>query len=61
MFHVHGHFDQYLPLHHLTLPEILNCECDTLAGIALEDGLSSGGFISRVFPGEDVVVAFWCL
>jgi hypothetical protein len=56
MFHVHGHLDQYLPLDQLTSPERLNCECDKLAGIALDEGLATGRFISRVLPGEDLVV-----
>jgi hypothetical protein len=56
MIHVHGHLDQYLPLDLLTSIERLNCECDKLAGIALDEALLSGQFISRVFPGEDLVV-----
>ncbi len=56
MVHVHGHLDQYLPLDLLTSIELLNCECDKLAGIALDEALLSGQFISRVFPGEDLVV-----
>jgi hypothetical protein len=43
-------------LDQLTSPERLNCECDKLAGIALDDGLATGRFISRVLPGEDLVV-----
>ncbi len=53
---MHGHLDQFLALDQLTPAERLNCACDKLAGLALDDSLSSGDVISRLLPGEDLVV-----
>ena len=45
-YHVHSHLDQFLASDQLTLAERLNCACDKLAGLALDDALSSGEVIS---------------
>ena len=55
-YHVHGHLDKFLTLEQMTPEERLNCVCDKMAGMALDHGLSSCDYISRIFPGEDLVV-----
>lgn len=56
MYHVHGHLDEFLSYDEMTPEERLNCDCDKLAGIALHDTVEGGEYISRVLPGEDIVV-----
>jgi hypothetical protein len=56
-YHVHGHLDRYLIYDEMTPLERLNCDCDELADSALQISVKTGEFISRVLPGEDIVVS----
>jgi hypothetical protein len=56
MFHVHGHLDDFLSYDEMTPEERLNCDCDKLAGTALHAAVAADVYISRVLPGEDIVV-----
>lgn len=53
---MHGHLDQFLTLDQMSPEELLNCACDKLAALAMDNALSSGDFISRIFPGKDIIV-----
>eukprot|EP00956_Cyclotella_meneghiniana_P028226 scaffold65021_cov87-Cyclotella_meneghiniana.AAC.13 len=57
MYHVHGHMDRYLSRHELSPSEILNCDCDKLAGDALRWAVEHNCYINRFLPGEDIVVS----
>ena len=57
MYHVHGHLDRYLSRSEMSPAELLNCECDHLAGAALRSAVESNNYISRILPGEDIVVS----
>eukprot|EP00956_Cyclotella_meneghiniana_P009764 scaffold13538_cov72-Cyclotella_meneghiniana.AAC.6 len=57
MYHVHGHLDRYLKRDEMTPAEILNCDCDQLAGAALHWAVEHGHYIDRFLPGEDIVVS----
>ena len=57
MYHVHGHLDRYLRRDEMTPAEILNCDCDQLAGDALRWAVEHGCYIDRFLPGEDIVVS----
>eukprot|EP00956_Cyclotella_meneghiniana_P043230 scaffold259317_cov96-Cyclotella_meneghiniana.AAC.4 len=47
MYHVHGHLDRYLRRDEMSPAEILNCDCDQLAGKALRWAVEHGCYIDR--------------
>eukprot|EP00956_Cyclotella_meneghiniana_P017174 scaffold27740_cov66-Cyclotella_meneghiniana.AAC.1 len=49
--------DRYLSRAEMTPAEILNCECDALAGDALRWAVANDCYINRFLPGEDIVVS----
>eukprot|EP00956_Cyclotella_meneghiniana_P001145 scaffold1315_cov23-Cyclotella_meneghiniana.AAC.13 len=49
--------DRYLSRAEMTPAEILNCDCDALAGDALRWAVSNDCYINRFLPGEDIVVS----
>jgi hypothetical protein len=59
--HVYGHMDKHLLWHQLSLPQQLNCVCNTLAEHAVTLATKEGSYNrpTQLLPKEDPAVAIW--
>jgi hypothetical protein len=59
--HVYGHMDRILRWEQLTLPQQLNCVCDTLAKCSVTTAINHGYHDrpTQLLPKEDVALVIW--